>query len=262
MRKPKLLDLFCCQGGAAEGYYKAGFDGFNIVGVDNKPQPKYPFEFVQADAIEYLLEHGHEFDAIHASPPCQVHCALKSMPNFRHAEHEDLIPQTREALLRVGKPYVMENVPGAPLQTPIILCGSMFGLQTTCGAKLRRHRKFEANWPLVCDLVCDHTNQYAGGVISVVGQGAPRGSRRVSITITITGHSCQNNIKNKTITVTGSTAQQHIERNPRRVTFSVADARIARGIDWMGIDGLSQAVPPAYTEYIGSQLIAYLAIVD
>lgn len=243
------------------GYHNAGFD---VVGVDIVPQPKYPFEFHQADAIEYLLEHGHEFDAIHASPPCQVHCVLKSMPNFRHAEHEDLIPQTREALLRVGKPYVMENVPGAPLQNPIILCGSMFGLQTTCGAKLRRHRKFEANWPLVCDLVCDHTNQYAGGVISGVGQGAPRGSRRVSNTITITGHSCQNNIKNKTktITVTGSTAQQNVVKNKVRETYSVKEAQRAMGIDWMGMSGLSQAVPPAYTEYIGKQLMAYLKKVE
>lgn len=239
------------------GYYRAGFD---VVGVDIKPQPKYPFKFIQADAIQYLLEHGHEYDAIHASPPCQIHCTLKSMPNFRHEEHFDLIPETRDALRKVGKPYVIENVPGAPLENPTILCGTMFGLETSCGAQLRRHRKFETNWYLMCGLECDHTNEYRGGVISVVGQGAPRGSRNISNTVTITGHSCQTNVKNKTITVTGNTAQQNVERNVVRETFSVKEAQRAMGIDWMGMSGLSQAIPPAYTEYIGRQLMQIIEL--
>lgn len=261
------------------GYYRAGFD---VVGVDMKPQPKYPFQFIQADAIEYLLEHGNEFDAIHASPPCQIHCALKSMPNFRKDKHLDLIPQTRAALIKIGKPYVIENVPGAPLIDPIILCGSMFGLQTSCGAQLRRHRLFETNWYLMCGLICDHKNEYRGGVISVVGQGAPLGSeniakdrlRTISVhgdhardnwisknrTVTSNGHSCQTNVKNKTITVTGNTAQQNVERNVVRETFSVKEAQRAMGIDWMGMSGLSQAIPPAYTEFIGKQLMQIVNI--
>jgi DNA (cytosine-5)-methyltransferase 1 len=132
--KPKLLDLFCCQGGAGYGYHLAGFD---VTGVDLFPQPRYPYEFVQADAVEYLREHGHEYDAIHASPPCQAFSnAQKLMGN----EHPDFITPTREVLLDLGKPFVIENVPGAPLESPFELCGSMFGLGTY------RHRLFETNF--------------------------------------------------------------------------------------------------------------------
>jgi DNA (cytosine-5)-methyltransferase 1 len=90
------------------GYYRAGFE---VVGVDINPQPRYPFEFHQADALEYVAEHSHEFNAIHASPPCQAFCALKRMPNAK--EHPNLIPQTRQALQGTGRPYVIENVPGS-----------------------------------------------------------------------------------------------------------------------------------------------------
>ena len=134
--RPKLLDLFCCQGGAGTGYAEAGFD---VVGVDIDPQPRYPFEFHQADAIEYARAHGKEFDAIHASPPCQAHTnAQKIMGN----DHPDLIEPTRELLLVLGKPFVIENVPLAPLIDPVELCGAMFGLETY------RHRLFETNWEL------------------------------------------------------------------------------------------------------------------
>lgn len=134
--RPKLLDLFCCQGGAGTGYAEAGFD---VVGVDIDPQPRYPFEFHQADAIEYARAHGKEFDAVHASPPCQAHTnAQKIMGN----DHPDLIEPTRELLLVLGKPFVIENVPLAPLIDPVELCGAMFGLETY------RHRLFETNWEL------------------------------------------------------------------------------------------------------------------
>ena len=131
----KLLDLFCCQGGASMGYHQAGFD---VVGVDIDPQPNYPFEFHQADALAYLFEFGDDFDVIAGSPPCQAHTlAQKIMGN----DHPDFIDSMR-ALLPVGKPYVIENVPGAPLRDPIELCGAMFGLGTY------RHRLFESNIPI------------------------------------------------------------------------------------------------------------------
>lgn len=130
----KLLDLYCGAGGAATGYHRAGFD---IVGVDHKPQKRYPFEFHQADALEFLAEHGSEFDLIHASPPCQRFSTATPMSHRK--KHLDLITPTRAALLKIGKPYIIENVTGARhmLHNSIMLCGSMFGL------RIRRHRYFE-----------------------------------------------------------------------------------------------------------------------
>lgn len=137
MGQPRLLDLFSCQGGAGMGYHRAGF---TVTGVDIAPQPRYPFSFFQRDAVEFLRIHGKRFDAIHASPPCQAFTnAQKIMGN----EHPDLIEPVRELLLELGKPYVIENVPGSPLRDPIELCGAMFGLQTY------RHRLFESNINLV-----------------------------------------------------------------------------------------------------------------
>ncbi|MFI2216554.1 DNA cytosine methyltransferase [Rhodococcus sp. NPDC019627] len=131
----RILDLYCCQGGAAMGYHRAGFD---VVGVDIDPQPRYPFEFHQGDALAYLLEHGHEFDAIHASPPCQ---AFTNAQKIRGNDHPDYVDATR-SLIPEGIPYVIENVPGAPLRDPIELCGAMFGLRTY------RHRLFESSLEL------------------------------------------------------------------------------------------------------------------
>lgn len=132
----RLLDLFCCQGGASMGYHQAGFE---VVGVDIDPQPRYPFEFVQGDALKFLLEHHHEFDAFHASPPCQMHTNAQKIMG---REHPDFIVATRAAFELIGKPWVIENVPGAPLNDPVELCGAMFGLRTY------RHRLFESNAPL------------------------------------------------------------------------------------------------------------------
>ena len=118
------------------GYSRAGFE---VVGVDIAAQPRYPFEFIQGDAIEYVKEHGHEYDAIHASPPCQAYTnAQKIMRN----DHPELLEPTREALNATGLPWVIENVPGAPLIEPIELCGGMFGLRTY------RHRLFESSHAL------------------------------------------------------------------------------------------------------------------
>jgi len=131
---PKLLDLFCCQGGAGMGYHRAGFE---VTGVDLFPQPRYPFQFHQRDAVEFLRINGKRFDAVHASPPCQAFTnAQKLMGN----EHPELIDPVREVLLELGLPFVIENVPGAPLESPFELCGAMFGLGTY------RHRLFETNF--------------------------------------------------------------------------------------------------------------------
>jgi DNA (cytosine-5)-methyltransferase 1 len=131
--KPKLLDLFCCQGGASAGYATAGFD---VVGVDITDQPRYPYEFHQAGALDYLADHADEFDAFHASPPCQ---AFTLAQRIQKNEHADWIGPTREAFGQLAKPWVIENVEGAPLVDPVTLCGAMFGLRTY------RHRLFESN---------------------------------------------------------------------------------------------------------------------
>jgi DNA (cytosine-5)-methyltransferase 1 len=146
---PRILDLFCCQGGASAGYVAAGLA---VVGVDIDPQPRYPYEFHQADALDYLAEHGGEFDLIHASPPCQ---GYSNAQRIQGREHPMLIDAVRDMLDQLGKPYVIENVPGAPLRDPITLCGSMFGLRTY------RHRLFESNVPLAA---LDHQAHATGQI--------------------------------------------------------------------------------------------------
>lgn len=131
----RLLDAFCGAGGAAMGYHRAGFD---VVGVDIKAQPRYPFEFHQGDALEFIRQHGHEFDAIHASPPCHDHSALANLVGQNGSGW--LLAATRELLCRSGRPWVIENVPGAPMRRDLVLCGEMFGLRTY------RHRWFETSF--------------------------------------------------------------------------------------------------------------------
>jgi DNA (cytosine-5)-methyltransferase 1 len=207
--RPRLLDLFCGAGGAAMGYHRAGFD---VVGVDINPQPRYPFAFVQTDALEYVAAHGHEFDAIHASPPCQEYSALRALTPDKH--YPDLVAPTRDALERTGKPYVIENVMSAPLTHGITLCGGMFGLRTY------RHRRFESS----------------------VLMFQPHHPRHVAKTSTKKRRSCWE-------------AGMHIS-----VTGDIGSTigGLAMGIDWMTGNELSQAIPPAYTEYIGARLIAAL----
>ncbi|MEV7198890.1 SAM-dependent methyltransferase [Streptomyces griseoluteus] len=134
-QRPRLLDLFCCQGGAAKGYADAGFD---VTGVDIAPQSRYPFRFIQADAIAFVLEHGAGFDFIHASPPCQHDSECQRLQGNTHP---DLIAPTRVALETTGRPWVIENVRGAlpKLRRPVMLCGPMLGVQTY------RHRYFETS---------------------------------------------------------------------------------------------------------------------
>lgn len=204
----RLLDLFCGAGGAAVGYHRAGFE---VIGVDIKPQPRYPFEFHKADALEFILTHGWEFDAIHASPPCQAYSRLKGLTTKAHPE---LIEATRNALRSLyRKPYVIENVIGAPLQPAITLCGCSFNLQ------VYRERVFESNFAL-----------FSPGHRKHVAKCAKQG-RPVQPGEFITVAGCFSGVK---------------------------FARKAMGIDWMMRDELRQAIPPAYTEFIGRQLIQIL----
>jgi DNA (cytosine-5)-methyltransferase 1 len=225
--RPLALDLFCGAGGASMGLHRAGFD---VTGVDIRPQPRYPFRFVRADALNppFALR---SFDFIWASPPCQAHTSLRKMWNAK--PHADLIPQTREILTASGVPYAIENVPGSPLRSTVMLCGTMFDLRTDCGAELRRHRFFETNFIILAPQ-CSHGR----AVIGIYG-----------------GHVRD---RCRTITITGHTPQQNVVRNRVRQTFSVDDARGAMGIDWMTMDGLSQAIPPAYSEFIGRAALVQL----
>jgi len=232
--KPRLLDLFCGAGGAAVGYHRAGFD---VVGVDIRPQPNYPFEFVQDDFLRVqrdgallLWVRDWGIDAVHASPPCQAHSAGKNMwkgrlPDDRHPE---LIGPTRELLIATGLPYVIENVVGAPLVDPVTVCGTSLGLG------VKRHRLFESNVALMVP-PCDG---HAGFVVSVFGGGAlSRTPNRGGARDPETGRH--------------STMQ-------RRVHVAHDEAKVHMGIDWMNRDELSEAIPPAYTELIGHQLLAHV----
>jgi DNA (cytosine-5)-methyltransferase 1 len=228
MNRPRILDLFCGAGGAAMGYHRSGFD---VVGIDIYPQPRYPFAFTQADAIVILdrMLNGwpfvandsmecyslDDFAAIHASPPCQRYSQATNMHD--KTKHPDLIPQTRELLKETGLPYVIENVPGAPLLDPVLYCGSMFGLE-----RLRRHRLFETNWPLTGEQ-CDHTFQR--DLLSVTGHGEG-GSHR------------------------GGT-----KRGP---WWGQAERRKAMGAEWMNRTELAESIPPVFTEHVGRQLLGHI----
>lgn len=218
--RPRLLDLYCCAGGAGMGYYRAGFD---VVGVDIAAQPNYPFEFHQGDALEFLKEHGHEFDAIHASPPCQSYLNLGAVNRSlgRTYDHPDLVRDTRVALEATCLPWVIENVEGSPLLNPVRVCGTAFGLP------LRRHRLFEANVPLE-GRACEHHRfteaRYWTG-------WRPGGQRRLSTVVQVYGNA-------------GGT-----EHWPA-----------AMGIEWMTKREMAEAIPPAYTQFAGAQLVAHLEV--
>ncbi len=221
----RLLDLFCGAGGAAVGYHRAGFE--DITGVDIKPMPRYPFEFVQGDALEYVIEHGAEFDVIHASPPCQMHSRLSHLAG---PEHKDYIPETRRLLVDSGTIYVIENVPGAPLINPFMLCGTMFGLRTSNGAQLRRHRLFEANFDVILVPPCNHNGRTIG-IFGDKARDTGAEKRHYSQSIETRGEP------------------------PNNILFTYEDACNAMGMDWANIRELSQAIPPAYTEFIGRRIL-------
>ena len=229
----KLLDLYCSAGGAGMGFKMAGFD---VTGIDILPQPHYPFTFYQTDALEFLAEHGHEYDYIHASPPCQAHSVMtKGMWKDRISEHPQLIEPTRELLLKLGKPYDIENVPGAPLINPVMLCGTMFGLGTKHGSQLRRHRYFESNWNIGLTPQCNHIKN--ASVIGVYGRGQHPQRRRIPATIGVYGHAG------------GSSRRDYLDFS----CFTTNDRRDAMGIQWMTGNELSQAIPSVYTQFIGDR---------
>jgi DNA (cytosine-5)-methyltransferase 1 len=203
--------------------------GFYVMGVDNRPQPHYcGDEFFQADAMTFPLD-GYDF--IWASPPCQAFTALRTMPNAK--QHADLLTPTRERLKAIGIPYVIENVPGAPLNRgATMLCGTMFGLGTKCGRfELRRHRYFESSHALGLTQECRH-NLPAIGVYGSDGRG--RVNRRA---LTITGHAGSYSNRDKSY------------------SWTVDSAREALGIDWMGGNELTQAIPPAYSQWVGERMM-------
>jgi DNA (cytosine-5)-methyltransferase 1 len=207
----KLLDLFCGGGGAGYGYKKAGF---YVVGVDIVPQPRYAGdEFHQGDALEYLAAYGAEFDAIHASPPCQAYTLAGQQWRKQGKEYPDLIEATRAALRATGKPYVIENVPGAPLLNPTVLNGAFFGMN------LRRTRMFETSFSMPFVLLPKEGASH-------FRMGRPP---RQDDPIVPVGH------------------------------FSnIARAREVMGTPWMTGREMTQAIPPAYTCFIGRQLMAIL----
>lgn len=211
--RPRLLDLFCCAGGAAKGYHDAGFE---VIGVDINPQPNYPFEFWQQDALFWIWDLASEFDAIHASPPCQGYTTM----NNRHSSSSPLlIEQTRELLEATGLPYVIENVDGARqhLRDPIRLTGEMFGL------RVHRPRLFETNW------LCLSPPKVARQADPVAVYGKQDGRRLWT----------------------------RADGTELRVA-NLSEASEAMGIDWMEWDEIREAIPPAYCEWIGRQLLEHV----
>jgi DNA (cytosine-5)-methyltransferase 1 len=211
--RPRLLDLFCGGGGAGMGYHRAGFE---VVGVDINRQGNYPFEFIQADCLTLDPAFVASFDAIHASPPCQAYtrkAADWGRKRTHWTKHPDLVEPTRGVLIASGRPYVIENVVGAPVRADLVLCGSMFGLS------IIKHRCFELSFPVACLLPsCNHAGAYNPW------QGKGRSAEKL---------------------------------------------RAAQGIDWLPMSGgasrkngytgdLFNAIPPAYTKFIGEQLLSHL----
>jgi DNA (cytosine-5)-methyltransferase 1 len=212
--RPKALDLFCCAGGASMGLHRAGFD---VTGVDIRPQRRYPFRFIQADAMTFDLD---GFDFIWASPPCQRYTMAQNAAKNAEA-HPDLIPPVRERLKATALPYIIENVVGAPLENPVMLCGLALGL------KVKRHRLFESNVFLLSPGCGGHDQDY----------------------FVIFGHECRSRVR--------VASDPNGTRCGRRNKIEVGHA--AMGIDWMNRGELSEAIPPAYSEFLGRQIIKILA---
>jgi len=212
MPRPRVLDLFCGQGGAGQGYHLAGFD---VVGLDAVDQPRYPFDFCLGDALDPRTWPPGPFDAYHASPVCKGYS--KSSASWRAAgrSYPDQIGRTRSALRLTGRPWIIENVPGAPLRPDYKLCGCMFGLAIEAGY-LVRERWFETSWHgFELRPPCHHSGV---GAISIAGHGVATWSRA------------------------------------KVGALKLAERRRLMGCEWMDRNGLGEAIPPAYTEYLGARL--------
>lgn len=207
----QALDLYCGAGGASMGIHLAGYD---VTGVDIAPMPRYPFDFIQADAIQYLADNLDKikstFDFIWASPPCQAYSQSTVQFRIQGKEYPDLVEATRDLLNQTGLPYIIENVVGSPLKNPVTLCGTMFP-----ELKVFRHRLFESNRPLQVEMKCDHAGHKnmrhrgdGGDFISVVGKDV------------------------------GTTQER----------------RDAMGIDWMNYKEITQAIPPDFSWYLVKQI--------
>jgi DNA (cytosine-5)-methyltransferase 1 len=222
MSRPRLLDLFCKAGGAAAGYHRAGF---TVVGIDRDWQPNYPF-FMRRETLFDDAEHAfacwlrENFDALHASPPCQKHSDLAKR-NGNADEHPCYIEQVRRIFRQSGLPYIIENVEGAPLEKPVTLCGTMFP-----ELRVIRHRLFETNWPLWAPECRQHPLCYT------------MDKRKA--------HYGKLNEWTSPVQVTGGG------------NCSKAAAADAMGIDWMTKEELNEAIPPAYTRFIGHQLVEHM----
>lgn len=220
MTRPKLLDLFCCAGGAALGYERAGFD---VVGVDNEPQPNYPFAFIEADALGLADDFIAGFDVIHASPPCQHYSDLAKR-NGNGDDWPDLVGSTRDMLNATGKPWVIENVEGAPLRSPVVLCGTMFP-----GLRVIRHRLFESNFPIRQPHHIPHVEHPLVHTLDKRKNHYGKTCEWADFVQVTGGGNC-----------------------------SIAAARDAMGIDWMTKREINEAIPPAYAEYVGVEFIFQL----
>lgn len=222
--RPRLLDLFCCAGGASMGYRQAGFE---VTGVDINRQPRYIDSFKRGDVLWLNPKWIATFDAVHASPPCQGYTDLRHAPGAIGAPR--LIARVRELLIEAGVPYVIENVEGAAddLREPKRLCGTMFGLGAQ-GHELHRHRLFETNWPLLVP-TCKHSG---GPVIGVYG-----------------GHARRRSAKH------GGRGTKDVWKGGHR-----AAASEALGVDWMTLAEMSECIPPAYTKFIGEQLLRHVSL--
>jgi DNA (cytosine-5)-methyltransferase 1 len=218
---PRLLDAFCRKGGSSAGYIAAGWD---VTGVDIEDHSDgFPGRFVQGDAVEFIREHGAEFDAIHAGPPCQADCALTAGTNaYRAGLHTSMLAVTRDALLTTGRPFVIEQPVGrAVMRRDVLLCGLMFDL------RVFRHRQFElGGWTMPQPRHPSHRGhrvagyrhgvRYAGDMVAVYGDGGGKGS--------------------------------------------VSDWQAAMGIDWMtDRKDLAEAIPPPFTALLGAYLLDHVS---
>jgi DNA (cytosine-5)-methyltransferase 1 len=253
-----MNDYYCCEGGASRGYALAGLrinlgvDIFKYKDAAGRTkgfsQQRYPYPSVQTDAISHILTYGHLTDFNHGSPPCQRYSITA---NGHEVEHPDLVGPTREAFIETGKPYIIENVVGAPLIDPIELCGCMFDLvaEDTDGVLLHlwRPRLFESNMPLVQPIA----GNYA----------IPRGS---GLTVHDPAYHAYEHVAGSYggARRQGSTpAERRYNAKKTRGGGYVPDKSVQEkllGIDWMTVGGLHQSLPPVYTHYLGRQVIRYL----